>query len=229
MSVYAFIFARGGSKGVYQKNIREICGKPLIYYSIDLAKKIADVDNIFVSTDDPQIKRISIDYGASIIDRPKSLAQDNSPEWLSWVHAVNCIQNSGDNFDIFLSLPTTSPLRNIEDVKSAINLLDNNTDLVLSIAKAARSPWFNMVKYNEKGMLELIMKNKDVFRRQDAPKVYDLATSVYVTRPKYIKSSTGIFDGSVKGVEIPTRRAIDIDTELDFEIAELLMKKSKRL
>ena len=116
MKTYAFIFARGGSKGVPGKNIRNLSGKPLLAYSIDLAKNIEDVEEIFVSTEDQRIASIARQHGADVINRPPTLAQDDTPEWLAWQHAVEWLNKRGKNFDIFLSLPTTSPLRNSKDI-----------------------------------------------------------------------------------------------------------------
>ena len=227
MKTYAFVFARGGSKGVPEKNIRELAGKPLLAYSIDLARKIEAVDKIFVSTDDQTIATIAHEYGADVINRPKELARDDTPEWLAWQHAVKWIQEKDESFDVFLSLPTTSPLRNKQDILSALKILDKNTDMVLTMTEATRSPWFNMVKKMENGYIDLIIKNDSSYtRRQETPKIFDMTTVAYVTRPEFVKNASGVFDGQVKGIEIPPERALDIDTELDFQVAEFLMHKS---
>jgi len=227
MKIYAFIFARGGSKGVPDKNIKKMCGKPLIAYSIEIAQNIDVIEKIFVSTEDENISRIASAYGVDIIQRPKSLAQDDSSEWLAWQHAVNWLERRDDSFDVFLSLPTTSPLRKKKDVASCLDALDNESDVVIGITKANRSPWFNMVKQDKNKNLQLIIKeNEKVHNRQEAPSAFDMTTVAYVTTPKFIKNSKGIFDGDVKGIEIAPERAIDIDSELDFEIAEFLMSKN---
>tara|TARA_B100000579_G_scaffold369510_1_gene330995 strand:+ start:199 stop:891 length:693 start_codon:yes stop_codon:yes gene_type:complete len=226
LKTYAFIFARGGSKGVPRKNIRELAGKPLLKYSIDSAKAIKSISKIFVSTDDNEIANIARQNGAIIIERPLELAKDDTPEWLAWNHAIEWLKNKGDSFDIFLSLPTTSPLRSKRDIKKSIDALDDSTDIVVTMTSANRSPWFNMVKKNSDGYVKLLLNDDKRFhRRQDPPKVFDLTTVAYVTRPKFIQSANGVFDGNVSGVMIPRIRALDIDTELDFEIAECLIKK----
>ena len=227
MKIYAFIFARGGSKGVPDKNIKKMCGKPLIAYSIEIAQNIDVIEKIFVSTEDENISRIASAYGVDIIQRPKSLAQDDSSEWLAWQHAVNWLERRDDSFDVFLSLPTTSPLRKKKDVTRSLDALDNESDVVIGITKANRSPWFNMVKQDKNKNLQLIIKeNEKVHNRQEAPSAFDMTTVAYVTTPKFIKNSKGIFDGDVKGIKIAPERAIDIDSELDFEIAEFLMSKN---
>lgn len=227
--IYAFIFARGGSKGLPGKNVLELSGKPLVAWSIDIAKNISQVDKIFVSSDDDKIIEVSKKYGAEIITRPSALADDYSPEWLSWKHAIDFLDAQDDYFDIFLSLPTTSPLRNTDDIQRGLEAFDNNTDVAISISESSRSPIFNMVKnIKESDMVELVIKDKNSYsRRQDVPKTFDVSTAFYVTSPQYIKNSDGIFQGRVRGVEIPKERAIDIDTKLDFSFAEFLIKKNK--
>ena len=226
MKTYAFVFARGGSKGVPGKNIRMLAGKPLLSYSIDQAREIKTLEKVFVSTENSDIAGIARKYGAAIIERPVKLAQDDTPEWLAWQHAVEWLEKRGDTFDVFLSLPTTSPLRNEEDINSALKSLDEDTDMVLTITKAARSPWFNMVKKTEDGFIELLVNNdRPINRRQDVPHAFDLTTVAYVTRPEFIKSHGGVFEGRVRAIEIPRERALDIDSELDLEIAEILINR----
>jgi CMP-N-acetylneuraminic acid synthetase len=227
MRTFAFIFARGGSKGVPGKNIKEICGKPLIAYSIDIAQEIDSIEKIFVSTEDEQIAVVAKEYGADIIPRPHSLAQDDSPEWLAWQHAVKWIEEKGESFDVFISLPTTSPLRNKKDITQCLAALDKNTDIVVGVTEAARSPWFNMVQQDNDGFLKVLMENEETYiRRQDTPIIFDMTTVAYVSRPEFIINSLGIFEGQVKGVKIPVERALDIDTELDWKFAEFMITKN---
>jgi N,N'-diacetyl-8-epilegionaminate cytidylyltransferase len=227
MRTFAFIFARGGSKGVHGKNIRKLAGKPLLSYSIVQANEVVSVDKVFVSTDDSNIAAIAREYGANVIDRPQKLALDNSPEWLAWQHGVNWVREQGDKFDVFLSLPTTSPMRNKYDIQKVLEKLDSQTDVVLTMTPASRSPWFNMVTINRDGYASLVKQNKKkIQRRQDAPAAYDLTTVAYATRPQFILSHGSVFDGRVRAVEIPRERAFDIDTELDWDVVEYMIKKS---
>jgi N-acylneuraminate cytidylyltransferase len=220
MNTFAFVFARGGSKGVPGKNIREMCGKPLLAYSIEVAQQIEEISQIFVSTDDTKIANI-----AEVIMRPDELAQDNSPEWMAWIHAIKYLQDQGRNFERFVSLPTTSPMRNKEDVINCLNLLDSETDFVVSMTETNRSPFFNMVCEVD-GYINLLVENKNQYsRRQDVPKAYDMTTVAYIARPEFILNNNRIFDGRVKSGLIPNERAFDIDTELDFKIVELLMRE----
>jgi N,N'-diacetyl-8-epilegionaminate cytidylyltransferase len=225
MKIYAFIFARGGSKGVPGKNIKLLAGKPLLAHAIELANKIPDIDSVFVSTDDESIAKVANQYGAEVINRPKVLAQDDTPEWLAWQHAIKWVNNNRGAFDVFVSLPTTSPLRNENDIERCVNALDDNSDIVLTASETTRSPWFNMVSIDQKGNTKLLIDSSASYsRRQDVPKAYNLTTVAYVSRPEFIINSGHIFDGRVKSVMIPEERSIDIDTELDFKIANFLKR-----
>lgn len=227
MKTFAFIFARGGSKGVPGKNIRNLADKPLLAYSIIIAQNIDEISRIFVSTDDKDIADIGIKYGAEIINRPVELAQDDSSEWLAWKHAIEWLENREEYFDRFVSLPTTSPLRNESDVNMCLNLLDEQTDIVVTMTNASRSPYFNMVSEQE-GYVKLLAENENEYsRRQDVPKAYDMTTVAYVTRPDFIKNNNKIFDGKVKAHIVPKERAVDIDNEIDFKIAEMLILEKK--
>lgn len=225
-SIQAFIFARGGSKGVPGKNIKPLAGKPLIAYSIEIALACPSLGSVIVSTDDAEISRIAQAHGASVpFMRPTDLAGDNASEWLAWRHAINQIEARQRPFDIFVSLPATSPFRSVSDVESCIAVLRSNpeVDVVITVKKSDRSPYFNMVTLAHNGSASLVITPKGpVIRRQDAPVVYDITTVAYVARTKFIKEHTGIFEGCVRVVEIPSERAMDIDTPYDFQIAELL-------
>jgi len=226
MSVYAFIFARGGSKGLPRKNIKLLSGKPLINYSIETALQVEEIDNVFVSTDDSEIADVARKAGAIIIDRPAELAQDNSPEWLAWQQGIEWVEKHYGVFDEFVSLPATSPLRNVNDVSHALaERRKKNADFCISVTEANRSPYFNMVKINEDGFVELANKPESgtVFRRQDTPELFDVTTVAYVSTPAFIMNNKGLFDGDIVSVEVPKERAVDIDDIYDFMFAEVLL------
>lgn len=225
MIAHAFIFARGGSKGLPRKNVKLLAGKPLIQYSIEIAQKTPNIDQIFVSTDDDEIAMVATQAGATVILRPEELATDTCPEWLAWRHAVEYVASHYGNFDLFVSLPPTSPLRSVQDVINAIELFNSKeTDICISMTPANRSPFFNMVKQNQEGYLELVNTPKtSVFRRQDAPEVFDISTVVYVTRPEFIMEKSSLFQGRVVSIEVPKVRAIDIDDIYDFQLAEVII------
>lgn len=223
----AFVFARGGSKGIPRKNIKSLGGRPLIGWSIQVALQCESIDRIIVSTDDEEIATVAEAQGAEVpFLRPKELAQDDSPEWYAWRHAIEYLHAQGCSFDKFISLPATSPLRSVEDVESCIAALDDNADVVVTVKKAERSPYFNMVTMDEQGFSHLaITPDKQVVRRQDAPVLYDITTVCYVTRPQFVLNNFGVFSGKVRSVIIPDVRAIDIDNPIDFKMAQLLVNE----
>ena len=226
---YAFIFARGGSKGLPGKNIKLLMGKPLIQYSVEVALKISSIDKVFVSTDDDDIAKVSNSFGAIVIKRPVELAQDDSPEWQAWKHAIDWVKERYGEFEGFVSLPATSPLRSAEDVELAMLRRSNmGADICIAVTPASRSPYFNMVKKLDDGLIELVNKPVDsISRRQDVPEVFDITTVVYAADVEFIMNNNSIFDGSVTSVEIPKERAVDIDDEIDFKIAEILMQEKR--
>lgn len=226
MKTYGFVFARGGSKGLPGKNIKLLNGKPLLQYSIDTAKKIPKISKIFVSTDCSIIAAIAEKSGAHVIHRPIDLATDTSPEWLSWRHAVEYVTDNFGEFDNFVSLPVTSPLRNKQDVQSALDKLNaSDADICISITPSNRSPYFNMVKTLPDGRVELLIKPSGVVsRRQDAPEIFDITTVVYVATTKFIRANSSVFSGKVVSIVVPKIRAVDIDDIYDFMFAETVLQ-----
>ncbi len=227
--IVAAIFARGGSKGVPRKNIRPLAGKPLIAYSIEVARSLRCVDRVIVSTDDAEIAEVAKKFGAEVpFLRPPDLAQDNTPEWLAWRHALQTLQSpNAPKIDVMVSIPTTSPLRRSEDVQSCIDrLLATEADAVITIKETDRNPYFNMVTLDGQfSAKRVISPEKTIHRRQDAPKVYDMTTVAYALKTNFIFNKNSLFEGHIKAVIVPAERAIDIDTEFDFKLAEFLMRK----
>ena len=228
MSIVACIFARAGSKGVSNKNIRAFNGKPLISWAVELALQVKQINEVFVSTDSEEIAEIARVAGATIpFIRPSELATDTSPEWHSWQHFIKFLADKNGRLpEVFLSLPATSPLRSTIDVENCLNeFKKNRADFVVGITLSERNPYFNMVKKGEDNQLDLVIQPGEKYsRRQDTPVVFDLTTVCYVGKPSTILTKNSIFEGKIAGVEIPKERAIDIDTELDFQIAEFLFK-----
>ena len=227
MKNVVFIFARSGSKGLKNKNIKKFSGKPLIYWTIKQAKKIKNIDSIILSTDSIKIANLGKKYGASVyFIRPKKLASDNSPEWLSWKHAVKFIQKKfKTNLSKIVVLPVTSPCREIKDINNCINLYQTKKfDSTMVVSKTSLHPAFNLVKKN-KNEIQLIDKRKKIFRRQQFKNIFKLTTVAIVTNSKTILEKNSIFDGKVGAIEIPNSRAVDIDTIDDFIYCEYLFKK----
>ncbi len=232
MRIWAAVFARGGSKGLPGKNLKVLGGLPLVAHSIRVGLEIPGVGGVLCSTDSEEIRTVAEQEGATApFLRPAELADDESPEWLSWKHlARHLIEAGASPEDLLVSLPATAPLRTVADVESAIaKHRTSGADVVVSYTPAARSPWFNMVTEGTDGFLRTVIETDGdgVSRRQDAPKVFDLATVVYVTTLGFVLGADSLFEGKVAGVEVPAERAIDIDTQLDFDIAEYLFDRQK--
>ena len=230
MTVYGAVFARGGSKGVPRKNLRQIAGTSLLELSVAMGLASEGIDRMFCSTDSDEIATEAIRLGAEVpFRRPETLAQDDSPEWTAWQHLARfLIQEGASEADVLVSLPTTSPLRACEDIENALELFRQGTfDLVLGVSESTRSPWFNMVVREQSSEVSLVagVEGYRIARRQDAPAVFDVTTVVYVTTLGFVINSQGLFDGTVGSVVIPRERSIDIDTEFDLEVADYLLRK----
>ena len=226
----AFIFARGGSKGLPGKNLRRFAGKPLIAWAIEHAHAAQGIRRVIVSTDSEEIAAVATHYGAEVpFMRPLHLAEDNSPEWLSWRHALDFIRSDeGSLPHAFVSVPVTAPLRKPADIERCLERFSiGDADVVITITEADRSPYFNMVREKSDGSMDLVIPPKsEIVRRQDVPIAYEITTVAYVVNPEFVFSSDSIFKGRVHAIHIPKERAIDIDTLLDFRIAEYLKEST---
>jgi N-acylneuraminate cytidylyltransferase len=228
MKAVAFVFARGGSKGFPGKNIYNFGGKPLIAWSIECAQSVTSIQNVIVSTDSEEIASISRSYGASVpFMRPSELASDESPEWLSWRHALSYLRDSDFGMpEVMISLPATAPLRSVLDVENCLKeYLKKRSDVVVTVTDSHRNPYFNMVRENGDGSVELVIQNSQISRRQDAPIVYDLTTVCYVANSEFVLSHNSIFEGRVGAVKVPRERSIDIDSIEDLKYAEFLINE----
>ena len=227
LNIVPFVFARGNSKGIKNKNLLKFNNTTLLGNAILQARKIKYAKKIFVSTDSIKIKKEALKYKAEVpFIRPKHLSTDTSPEIYAWRHAVDFLNNELDIFpDYIVSVPTTSPLRRTSDINKCLSLaIKNKLDIVFAITSSHKNPYFNML-IEKKGKLKIaIKKNKKISRRQDAPKSFDLTTICYVFKPNYIKSNFNLFSGKVGYVHIPKQRAIDIDDKWDYRIAISLNK-----
>lgn len=222
----AFIFARGGSKGLPGKNILPLAGKPLIAHAIATARACPRLETVIVSTDDQAIAAVARENGAEVpFLRPAHLAQDDSPEWLAWRHAIDWFQRERGDFHSIVSLPATSPFRAVADVEACLELLhsDPATDIVITVREAATNPHFTMIRHDGDGYARLLMEAEHpVARRQDAPPVFDVTAVAYAARPDFVRTAGRIFDGRVRTVLVPPERALDIDTPWDFRLAECI-------
>ena len=226
MSAIAFIFARGGSKGLPNKNILDFSEKPLIAWSIEQALAVNRIDRVIVSTDSEQIANIAKNYGAEVpFIRPAELATDTSPEILAWKHGLKYLkETTGEYPEAFLSIPPTAPLRLSSDIDLCLDeFLSKRPDVVVTVTDSHRNPHFNMLRIDPNGICSLVVPNEvSLARRQDAEEVFDMTTVCYVADPIFIEKCDAILDGTVRSVHIPAERAVDIDNLMDFQVAEFI-------
>ncbi|AZG07265.1 acylneuraminate cytidylyltransferase family protein [Pigmentiphaga sp. H8] len=223
------ICARGGSKGVPGKNIRSICGKPLIAWTIEQARKSQLFDLIAVSSDSPLVLDVARQNGADYcVQRPVELASDTAGKLPAIRH---CVEQSegflGKTADLIIDLDVTSPLRLTTDIIEAVQLLEKSrVTNVITGARARRSPYFNLVEKSPSGHVILSKRlPQSILRRQDAPACFDMNASIYVWKRDAFMMKPQVFYEDTTIYEMPEHRSIDIDSELDFEIVEMLMRK----
>ena len=226
--ILATICCRGGSKGVPGKNIKLLNGKPLIAYTIESAKKSKFIHDLIVSTDDLEIARVAIEYGASVpFMRPTDLASDTASKWPVFIHAVEAYEKlTNKTVDYLVDLDVTVPLKTADDIDGAIQFALNNieADVVITGYEPERNPYFNMMEINENGFAEIVKKSDcPIVRRQDAPKVYSLTPAAYVVKKSALYQYEHWSKAACKIHQIEREHAIDIDSEIDFKIVEFLM------
>ena len=209
------------------KNLKILDGDPLVVRAIKQIKQIDRIDRILVSTDSRGIAEVAISAGAEVpFMRPSELAEDDSPEWDVWRHAVTYLKEvEGGCPDLLMVVPPTAPLRSKDDLESILDEYERGqADIVITVTDAHRSPYFNQVKIGDLGLASLAIRPKtSITRRQDTPEIFDVTTVAYVARPEFIMEKEGIFEGNVRTVFVPKERALDIDTDLDFRLAEFFL------
>ncbi len=233
LDTVAVIFARGGSRGIPGKNLKDFAGKPLIGWAIEQTITSGVARRVLVSTDDEQIATVANSFGAETpFIRPASLASDDSPEILSWRHALEFLaKDEGCYPSALLSVPTTSPLRLPEDICRAVRLFaEKPCDLVVTVTPSKRNPYFNMMEMDANDQLKLVcdFESGGYSQRQVAPRVFDVTTIAYVAGPKYVMTCEHLFEGLVRSVEVPRDRSVDIDDIDDFEYAEFLLSRRSK-
>lgn len=227
------ICARGGSKGVKNKNIRMLLDKPLIVYSILQAKSSGLFDAVAISSDSTEIIDIAVQWGVDYaIKRPDELATDEAPKLPVIQHCVKQVEEmTNTRYDTMVDLDVTSPLRLPEDIRQAVFLLENTgVSNVITGMPARRSPYFNLVELNDSGSVRLSKTPVvPVVRRQDAPKCFDMNASIYVWQRATFFTSKTIFNSDTKLYVMPEERSIDIDSDLDLEFVEFLLRKKANI
>ena len=224
--ILCVIPARGGSKGIPYKNIKELNGKPLITYTIDVARQIFNDEDICVTTDDQQVINIVENYGLRLpFIRPANLATDQAETQDVLKHALDFYEKNSRFYNIILLLQPTSPFRLKHHLEEAINLYTDNCDMVVSVKKSSANPYYNLFEEDNLGYLQIIKGDGKFTRRQDAPTVWEYNGSIYVINCESLKKHTiHEFLHKIK-YPMPDAYSIDIDTPLDWIVAEELLKK----
>lgn len=227
MKILAIIPARGGSKGVHRKNLKNLNGKPLISYTIEAAKKSKYVDKLVVSTDDIEIAEVSKEYGAEIpCLRPEILAGDVSPTVDSVLHMINFLKESEGYMPTHIMLlQCTSPLRNHNHINEAVEKLKSGSQRALiSVCESEVNPyWTNIFDGDE--LKPFIKDGSKITRRQDLPIVYRVNGAIYIIETEVLLREKTFQPDSLTGYIMDEYYSIDIDTELDFKIAEVIMNE----
>jgi len=227
--VVAIIPARDGSKAIPRKNIKPLNGKPLISYTIAEALKSSLLGRVIVSTEHREIAEIAAGCGAEIIERPVELAQDDTPTLAVLQHAIRYLEEQEDySLDLVVILQPTSPLRVVADIDGAIQkLMTVGCDSVVSVCEVDHPPWW-MYTLEEDKLQPILEGGEKITRRQDAPKVYKPNGAVYVTHRDVIMKQNRVMGDDTRAFMMPPERSLDIDTEIDFMLAEILISLSEK-
>lgn len=223
------ICARGGSKGVKNKNIRPLAGKPLIAYTVEQAVQSGLFDHIVVSTDSDAIAETAQKYGAEVFfRRSPELASDTAGKLDVIKDAfLRSEEHYKKRYDALVDLDATSPLRDVSDILEAWRLfVENDYDNLITAMPSRRSPYFNLVELTPDGRVALSKKpDNKITRRQDVPATFDMNASIYIWKREALLRNDSLFLEKTGLYVMPEERSIDVDSELDFEFVEFLMRK----
>lgn len=226
MKILTIIPARGGSKGIPHKNIKPLNGKPLIYYTIDNARAICSDEDICVSTDDPEIIKCVENYGLKVpFVRPAELATDTAGTYEVLLHALDFYEKQGRHYDAVLLLQNTSPFRTPEQVKEALALYREDVDMVVSVKECPSNPYCNVFEEDERGYLHICKGSGNIYRRQDAPKVYEYNGAIYIMNAEVLKRThLHKMQKRIKYL-MDEKSSLDLDTMWDWKMAEMMIKE----
>jgi CMP-N,N'-diacetyllegionaminic acid synthase len=228
MKTLFLIPARGGSKGIPGKNIKLFSGKPLIFYSIELARQFTSDDNICVSTDSNEIVAIAEGFGLLVpFRRSPELSTDEATTYDVILHAIDFYKSIGRSYDAVVLLQPTSPFRQEFHLREALALYSKEVDLVMSVKLTDANPYFVLFEENEDGYLEK-SKTGNFTRRQDCPEVWQANGSIYIYNTNSLKNEKTLKRRILKYV-MENNYSVDLDTELEWQFAEFLNSKLKLL
>lgn len=222
-SILAIVPARGGSKGVKRKNIRDAAGKPLIAWTIEEAKRSKYIDRLILSSEDEEIIAVAKAYGCEVpFVRPSELSKDETPGIDPVIHAVGALAES---YDYIVLLQPTSPLRKAEDIDGCIEkCVLGGFRSAVSVTEPDKSPYW-MYLLDEKGLMTPVVRTDTFNRRQDLPKAYALNGAVYVIERELLLDKKAFLTEGTVAYRMPKERSLDIDTELDLAIAGFVLSK----
>jgi len=227
LNILGVITARGGSKGIPGKNIKMLGGKPLIAYTVEVAKKSNLITDLIISTDDEKIADIAKQYGVEVpFMRPKELAEDNTPHLPVMQHAISFMEDKlGIVFDYVVILQPTSPFRTIEDIDETLQkLISQDADSAVSLVEIeSREHPIKAKKVEGDEVLPYCMEEKEGTRRQDLPVAYKRSSAVYAMRRDLVIKDNKIFGDNIVGHIVPKERSIDIDEPFDWLKAEYML------
>lgn len=227
--VLCTICARGGSKGIKNKNIRLINHKPLIAYTIEQALASNLFEHVVVSTDSDEIEKVAREHGAEVFfKRSNELASDTAGKIDVIKDAfIRSEAHYKTTYDVLVDLDATSPLRDVSDIEGAfLQFEQNNNDNLITAMPGRRSPYFNLVEIVEDGRVQLSKQlDGGVKRRQDAPPSYDMNASIYIWKRDVLLNESSLFLPGTGLFVMPEERSIDIDNEVDLKFVEFLMKE----
>lgn len=223
-SVLAIIPARGGSKGVPRKNIREVGGKPLIAWTIKEAKKSKYIDRLILSSEDAEIIEVAKNWGCEIpFTRPKELAQDDTPGIEPVLHAIEMIPG----YDYVVLLQPTSPLRKVTDIDECLRFcIDAGADSCVSVTEAEKSPFWMYYMQDNNRLRPVVDINNVYTNRQQHPKVYVLNGAIYIAKTDWLFNAKTFLDRKTIAYVMPREHSIDIDSELDLALSDVLINRS---
>ncbi len=230
MKIVCTICARGGSKGVKNKNVKDIAGMPLIAYTVIRAQQAGIFSAIAVSSDSDDILNAAKKYcpSAIIIKRPADMASDTAGKLPAIKHCFTEAEKiSGTTFDLDVDLDVTSPLRTVEDIKKALEIYLSRPDAdnLISVTPSRRTPYFSMLEDAPRGFIHTSkLTDPPLLRRQDAPNCYDINASIYIWRREKLLSLDRVLTPYTLPYVMPAERSVDVDSELDWRIVEMLLK-----
>jgi len=229
-NVLGIVPARGGSKAIADKNIADVCGRPLIAYTLEAARAAVGITRTIVTTDAPAIADIAGQYGADVpFMRPAELAMDDTPTLPVLIHALDWLaEHESYEPDVLVLLQPTSPLRTAADIDAAVGLLDHEADAVVSVSPAATHPALVRRVTDDGHLLPYAEGIELPTRRQDAPPAYAINGAIYVIRPDVLRSRLTWYTENTLAYVMPAERAMDVDESFDLELLRALLAARKR-